>query len=380
MSNRNVIVLSIVAAITLIWAVIQSHVANSNANRPQRASFEESYLIQGLDLASIASIRIGTGDDALTLVRQGPQFVVASKQGYPADTEKINRLLIDLTDLRVTELVTDDEENHESLHVTEDNVESLVRFFDQSDTLMTGIAIGSRHIVEGGTGPSQSYVRLLSSSNVFLAQDAPSVEDSAIEYLDRNILDLEGDEIAQVEVSLPDSSYQVKAGTKDDTAKYVLNRLPEGRELDDTKAGELFSAFASVTLQDVQKAEKFEEGLTPVGTAVCTLKNQVAYSVEVFKKDDTPYVRISAESLDKTQIVKEDRVETDEELKAKEAKLLARDEAEKFTQRHQGWMYEIPKWKADKLLTARNNLLKEIETPDEIAPASGSEAIPSVTN
>ena len=378
MSNKNLLVLSIVAVVTLTWAVFQSQIASSRAKRPQRASFEESYLIQGLDLSSIASIRIGSGEDPLRLVRRGTQFTIASKNDYPADTQKINSLLVDLTDLRISELVTDDAENHESLKVSEENAESLIRFFDSNDTLITGVAIGSRHVVEGGSGPSQRYVRLLSSPNVFLAEDVPTVSDSALEYVNKELLSLENDEITQVAVSAASGpDYVLKASQEGAEAGYLLENPPEGRELDESQAESLVSAFTNVMLQEVYTAEELGQGLNPAGTVVCTLKNEVAYRFELLKKDDKSYARLSADYLGDTQIVKENRVESDEELKAKETKLLARDTAESFTQLHQGWIYEIQQWKADKLLTARDDLLKKIEAPAEAAPDSGAESIPT---
>ena len=381
MSNKNLLVLGIVAAVTLAWAVIQSQVASSRAKRPQRASFEESYLIQGLDLSSIASIQIGSGEDALRLVRRGTQFTIASKNDYPADTQKINRLLIDLTDLRISELVTDDAENHDSLKISEENAESLIQFFDASGQLITGVAIGSRHVVEGGTGPSQRYVRLLSNPNVFLAEGVPNVSDSALEYVDKDLLSLDKDEIAQVAVSLrADSGYVLKASQDGAETGYTLEELPEGRELDESQAESLFSAFTTVTLQDLYKAEELGQDLKPAGTVVCTLKNQLAYRLELLKKDEKFYARVSAKFLGDSKIVKENRVESDEELKAKEAKLLALDTAESFTKLHQDWLYKVQSWKAEKLLTAREDLLKDVEAPEEAAPDRNVEPVPTLQN
>ncbi len=121
------------------------------------------------------------------------------------------------------------------------------------------------------------------------------------------------------------------------------------------------------------KDDEFAQSLKPVGTAICYLNNEVAYTIDILAGDEKSYARVKAEHLDTIPIVKENRVETDEELKAKEAKLLARDHAGSFTQTHSGWLYEIAQWKADGLIKARDDLLEDIEPPDEETTPVGEE-------
>lgn len=373
MSNRNLIMLSMVAAITVAWAVIQSQIVHSRASRPQPKTFEESFLIQGLELSSIASIQIGTDDTPLKLDRRGTQFVIATKNDYPADTGKINTLLVNLADLRVSELVTDNSENHESLHVTEENAEKLIRFSDRNDALITGIAIGSRHVVEGGTGASQTYVRLLSNPNVYLAERVPNISNSALDYLNKELVTTTVDQIEKVAVSQPDSAYILTATSHDEQTTYNLDSLPEGKQLQESQARSLFSAFTNVSFQDVRQDDEFAQTLNPKGRVICYLKNQVAYTFDILEGEEKSYVRVKAEYLDTTPIVKENRVESDEELEAKEAKLLARDHADSFTKTHSGWLYEIAQWKTNGLVKARDDLLEDIEPVAEATPATDME-------
>ena len=63
--------------------------------------------------------------------------------------------------------------------------------------------------------------------------------------------------------------------------------------------------------------------------------------------------------------MKPGQVESDEELKKKEAKLQAQEHAQKFALRHRGWVYEIPDWKAKYLTMAQSGLLEDEEKPAE---------------
>lgn len=373
MSNKNLIILSIIAVITVTWAAVQPQAIHSKATRPQRKTFEESFLIQGLDLSSVASIQIGTGGDPLTLVRRGIQFVIANKDDYPADTNKINTLLVNLADLRVSELVTDNSENHKSLQVTEDNAQNVVKFFDRDGALITGIIVGAKAVVEGAAGMPQTYVRLLSSSNVFAARQVPTVSTSALDYVNKELVSIKADEIEKVVVAHSDSNYTLKAVKNDKEPTYILDNVPEGKQLAVNQAKSLFSAFASLTFQDVQKDTEVAQTLNPAGSVICYLTNQVAYTFDVLEGDEKSYVKVKADYLDSTPIVKENRIESDEELKAKEAKLLARDTADSFTKTHRGWLYEIPEWKVKNLIKSRDDLLEDIK-PTEKPTSDGNAA------
>ena len=63
--------------------------------------------------------------------------------------------------------------------------------------------------------------------------------------------------------------------------------------------------------------------------------------------------------------MKERAVETEEELKKKEAKLLARDSAEEFSKKHAGWLYQIPEYKAKILTKDLSELLEDQTQPEE---------------
>jgi hypothetical protein len=103
---------------------------------------------------------------------------------------------------------------------------------------------------------------------------------------------------------------------------------------------------------------------------LCRLKDSTIYTLGIAKKDDKTYAVCSADFTDTTPVEKAPlnqggEVESEEELKKKEAKLLARDEAKNFTEKHQGWVYEIPDWKAKNLTKALSDLIEDEEKPAE---------------
>ena len=55
---------------------------------------------------------------------------------------------------------------------------------------------------------------------------------------------------------------------------------------------------------------------------------------------------------------------SEEELKAKETKLIARDNAQKFAEKHKGWVYQIPENTAGNLKKDLNDLLEDKPEPE----------------
>ena len=105
---------------------------------------------------------------------------------------------------------------------------------------------------------------------------------------------------------------------------------------------------------------------------MCRLKDSTVYALRIAQKDGKTYVTCVAEYTDtapveKTPVNQGGKVESDEELKEKEAKLLARDNAKKFTTDHQGWAYQIADWKAKNLTKKLGDLLENEEKPKENA-------------
>ena len=98
---------------------------------------------------------------------------------------------------------------------------------------------------------------------------------------------------------------------------------------------------------------------------VCRLKDSTEYAVGIATEDGKTFITCGAEFTDERPAsIKKD--ESEEELKIKEAKLLADDKAKEFTIKHQGWVYEVPEYKAEHLTKELTDLIED-EAPIEIA-------------
>jgi len=382
MTNRKLTILGIVAVCMVILAVVLSGVSG----RPKPAPDTPTYLIQGLDTADIGSIVVGTGQETAQLKRQGRGFVLANKDDYPAQTKEINDLITKCLDIQTSQFVTDNPANHKDLEVTEEKARTAVKFFKLDSSLLTGVIIGKN--TEQG---QSSYIRQANSDKVYIALEVPWLRSRALDYADQNLILAKREDIESVTVISPGGqAYSAEAAAKagytlkpkQDGQGAVLENIPPGKKLKDSDSNRVLIALTDLRLTDVKrKSADISPPLSageprPVAGAkefdrqyVCRLKDSTVYTINIAKKDDKTYITCQADFAGErpTTISK---TESEQELKEKEAKLLADDKAKEFTAKHQAWIYEIADWKAKDLTKELSELLEDLkqEKAEEIKP------------
>jgi len=364
MSNKNLTILGIVAVLMVIWAVAQSHVSN----RPRTETDGPSYLIQGLDPADIDSIVLGGGEEPVTLKRQQGKFVVVDKDNYPAKASEINNLITKVLEIQTLQFVTDNAENHEDLGLSEDNATASIKFFKADSSLLTGVVSGKKK--ELGQG---SYVRLASNDAAYVVPTMPWIADTAISYIEQDLVSMKREDIVSVTVSSANGQYTLK--TTEDGKDVILENVPAGKKFKSSDGDSVFTALTSLRCDDVMKSPG---DLTFDKEYVCTLKDSTVYALKIAQNDEKTYATFEAVYTDKTPITKDSNVESEEELKKKEAKLLAQEGAIKFTTKHKGWVYEIADWKAKNLIKELSELIED-EAPPEEEPEQADTVIPEMT-
>ena len=374
MSNRNLLILGLAAAVMVVLAVVLSGISS----RPYAPANAPAYLIQGLDPDQIAGITIGRGSEQVILNRRRQGFVVASKDNYPALTSEINKLITTCLDIQTAEMYTDNPANHKDLGVTEEDARHLVKFYKADSTgstgspqsLLTGVVIG-KPIAKSMVG----YIRRAEDNKVYvMAAQVPWIKKRAIEYINQELTNVKREDINSVTVSGPNpatasaetsETYVIKPGAGDKGV--ILENMPEGKVLKNkgAVAEAVFTALADLRFDDVNTATSRRD-LKLDRKYVCRLKDSTVYTFWLAKKDDNWFARCDALFMDKTPVTKtQGEVESEDQLKKKEAKLLANDAAEEFSEKHNGWVYQIPNNKAENLTKPIAELLEDITKEGE---------------
>jgi len=300
----------------------------------------------------------------VTLKRRGAGFVVVNKENYPAKISQINDMISKCLEIERTQFVTEKGENHEDLEVTEEKAQTVVKFLKPDSMLLTGIIIGKTKDVGQG-----SYVRLASDNKVYISQNVPWFSSGAMSFIDQQLLSVKRDDIASVLVSSPDGNFVLKA--KENGSGIEMENIPAGKKFKSTEGQNVFNALTNLSLTDVVKDSN---DMTFDRQYVCRLKDSTEYTVNVATKDDKTFITCSARFTEErpTSIRKD---ESEEELKIKEAKLLADDKAREFTAKHRGWIYEVPDYKARNLKVKLSDLLEDQKEPEKDMSSDPNEII-----
>ena len=362
MTNKKLTLLGIIAAVMVVLVLVQS--GTKTGVSVDNDSIK--YLIQGLDPSTVQSISIkGTGEQQVELVKSGDGFVVKQLSDYPAKVSEINDMITKCLDIKVGRIYTSKPENFEDLGVSEEKAAYIVKFSGSDGKLVTGVIVS-----EGKDG--KNYVRRVDSNDVYIASDYIWLNASAQNYAEQKLTEVAKDKITQIDVTAAEGSYSI---TQAD-GKAVLQNIPEGKVVKQAECDKVLGAITSLRFDDVKKAADVKD-VKFDGTYVCKLSDSTVYTIKTGKKDDKTYATLTAEFTDKTPVMKEKGVESDEELKKKEAKLLSNEAAVGFEKRHSGWVYVLPSYSADNLVMPFSSLVEDkpvaAEPAKEEAPAQVQE-------
>jgi hypothetical protein len=186
-----------------------------------------------LAAVTVVEIRHGAARPAVTLHRQADRWTVAERGDYPADTERLRRLLLALAEAHVIEEKTSDPANYHALGV--DDVQIAITTPASTLTLFLG------KLTAGG-----SFVRRANEARSLLVAPGLSAESDARDWIDARLLDVRRDQVRQIDVK-PVTGAPFKRKDSDFGALASLNAL------DVAPAGDVDlhpAATATVTLAD----------------------------------------------------------------------------------------------------------------------------------
>ena len=350
MSTKKLALLALVAVGMVMWAISLSHQTNADKG----ALSAPTYLLQGLDLKDVTGIEIGAGEDKVLLQRQGDTYVVTNKDSYPVNVEQVNELITNCLDIKTAELYSSNPENHELLECTEEKAKNVIKFLKGDAELLTGIVVGKSKDEGQGT-----YVRLVASDDVYVTQKAPWFKTQATDYLDQELLAEKQEDVQLVQVKTGEDTYTLNRAEEGDA--FELEGMPAGKKLRDNESKSVANALSSLRFDDVKKGPV--KDLAFSDAFVCQLKSGIVYKLALAKDDDKTYATCGAEYKGKKATIDPSKVDSKEELKAKEAILKAQEKAVKFQERHKGWVYEIPSWKSEALGKPLYDLLEDLPKP-----------------
>jgi hypothetical protein len=348
----------------------------------KESEFEVKPLFPGLadQVNDIGLVRvIGPGDETLaTLQRQDEAWVVDEFGGYPADWTGLKAVLAALAQANVIEPKTSNPDYFDRLGVADISAEDSTAILLRLGADDAGMSVLVGDAAEGRDG---QYVRLEGGDRALLIDQRLNLPTAAKDWLQREIVDIADSEVVEVNIRHADGENLVALKTSADDDDFVLQGIPEGREvLSAWSVNNLASALSNLQLDDVTTADQVD--FSSASQFSLLTADGLEVSAEVVAVDEQHWLRLNAalrevaapevkeeqgddaeEAVTVAPAAGEDPVDenvADAAADQDDPEAATRLRAENISQRVSGWAYAIPAYKAEIMNKRMADVLKAL--------------------
>jgi len=238
------------------------------------------------DVDSLAVERYG--EETVSIVRNDDGWVVANRDGFPADVAQVREVLLALSDARILEQKTANPARYEALGVRDPEIEGStgIRL-----TATGGDARFSLVIGKAAAGSSR-YVRRADEAGSALIDRDPGVPEDAAGWLASELVDIDTDSVSSVVIEHADGERIAIAKSSADDVDFTVSDIPDGRELSyPTVANGIAGALNGLELEDVRDAS----GGQPFAMTRFTTFDGQQIDVSAYRdEDDSIWIALSA--------------------------------------------------------------------------------------
>jgi hypothetical protein len=287
-------------------------------------------------LASLDFLRLRRGNVTVNFKQSGGNWMVVEKGGYPADQERVRKLLLQLAELELVEPKTDRPELLARLDLDDpaNGNSTLVTLCDRSGALAGQIVIGRPRPSDIEGGEAGVYVRKPDSDQAWLARGSFELGGDALSWVNRRIIDISPARVASVVLTAADGSTVVVARDSADQPLAIDGLPPDAKPKPDEALAAPAGALEALDLADVKPAAEMPIPEDGVATAAFTTFDGLVVGLRLSPPDKGDWVAIDV---------------TGDGKSAAEAKALAA--------RLAPWRFAIPAERAKLLRTSLPDLL-----------------------
>lgn len=338
MRQRGLLILLAAMAVAVVLAVVSSLGGPSTARNPLVGTLVLPEI--GPQLQAVDRVTMVHGIRKVTLKRAADGWQVEEKDGWPADPQRVRRLLLGLAELRYVEPKTRESRLYPRLDVEDagkpDSKSSLVTVADDKGKLLGDVIVGKSKYDELGGGNAGLYLRKPGDVQSWLVRGSLDVTGDTTAWLDKTLFDVPAASVKEGEFAAADGSTVVILRDAAGEKFRLANRVPKDKKLKSAGAlDEPAGALASLELADVEPAALFAFPEKGIAQARFTTFDGLTVTLDIALQGKTSWVRISAAGAG-----------------------AAAARANAINAKTKGWLFAFPDYKTDLLRTTLAGLIE----------------------
>jgi hypothetical protein len=350
--------LSILLVVTIIVVVAAVSLTQTKAPPPKGKLFPKL----ATTIEQVTEVNVKTNTETMTIVRdENWNWQMQEKQNYPVEADKVNSLLLAMTELTILEPKTSNLELYSKIGVddiSDQDSHSILLTLRENSNILASLIIGNSKAARIDSTRNEIYVRKPDDKQVWLALGKLSVDDNLNDWLESQIIDINSEEIRQVKISNGENITIFKDTPADD--EFQLADLPaNGKVKMPYVLKNIATTLSSLKFDDVIAIDDL--ALEPETTVVFTTFAGLELTMQITKKDEKNYVvfeaKFNSEAVLPSDSKGDDSSESEPDVNKQVATLNA-----KFA----GWVYELSEYKVDDLAKTREELIEIEEVEEEL--------------
>lgn len=295
MSARGLAVLVILLLILGGAALVYQR--QQASERPQNAALLGKPLLKDLRAADVAAIKISEPKSVLTVQRKEEGWVIAERDGFPADVAKVRDFVLKMIELKVGQTAPLVDKDRARLNL--DQSGTLVELDARDGKPLARLMVGKKYFKREVDNPDKApadgrFVALPSEpGSAYIVSDAlTQASTKSADWIDRSAFVVE--KVKTLEVRFPDDGgWKIERAA--DNADWKLAGAKPGEKLDVGRANAASYSLSLLELADVAPKDAGDTGLDKPTLITASTLDGLVYEIRVGKSNgDNDYVSFSS--------------------------------------------------------------------------------------
>ena len=365
MRTGKFITLLIVAVLICVGAVIAYQRRTTSGPREEGGALKAGDLLLPKLLEkteSVAGLAFSKGKETIHLVRgDSGDWKVESAGGFPADGSKIRQLAAELSDIRVTDVLTSKKEKHDKFGLAGETGERGTLVLSGKDGAdVARVVLGNER--QAGEDTEEfargggRFVRVGTDPHVFLVKENLYWLDTKVNaWVPTEIVSTPQNKIVDLSIdhNSTETLHLVKKGET-----LTLEKVDDGKREKAYEVSAAGGALANLRLDSVfPAASTITKTLDFKTTYTARLSDGTIYTARSASSGGKSYITVSA-ACGEPVFSDSDKATTTALAAAQQAAEKAKIDVPEFNKKHSPWVYELTEWTAKNLTKKRSEMME----------------------